>query len=794
MKRVLWAKSKPANATRNPPTVAEHCRGVRTAAAAIWSCVEIDLANAMRIDAAELRGIEPLYLIAALLHDVGKVNSAFQMMVQNFQRTWKRQPLRHEILSALIASHPRFWREWLMSALGERDFWVVVWAVAGHHLEIRERLPDESNDPIYRTGDTPSQVTIFLDDDQVDQLLTEIDDVLRTSGRSAVLPVGKAESFGTLEDEVEGLESLARDFIRDARQSWKRLDGDARFRRDIAVLKALLIAADIAGSALPAEAEEIGPWIGQALRTRLNANDLQEVISASLGGKNARQFQKDVGNSPASATVVTAGCGNGKTTAAYMWARRHAVGRKLFFTYPTTGTASAGFKDYLSVQRHLERALIHGRAWVDLQSIPGSPEDTPVEMAQRLESLQAWGQHVIACTVDTVVGLVQNQRRSLFSFPAILAGAIVFDEVHSYDRKLFGSLLRFLAMLPGIPVLLMSATIPPARLAALKRALGSRMSVNNSGAPEPICGDHRLETINRYRIEWRDSTEECWRHVSDALGSDKKILWVCNTVADAVDIYREGHRRFGANQKIVYHSRFCYRHRVQRQDKVVAEFAYREDAGHQHERMLQRGALVVSTQVCEMSLDLSADLLVTALCPLPALVQRLGRLNRYASGDDPWPCLIFPFEIGRKPYERDEQIEQMRDCERVIRDLHGKPCSQQMLADRINNAEDQEDWSEDLYSAWLDGGWQSESLPLRDSDNSVTIIREEDRPEIERELGPENRHNWSPKTLVPWTIPMLFPKKGFMFSRRIGGYPLAQTGSVTYSDLEGAEWATQKKA
>ena len=43
----------------------------------------------------------------------------------------------------------------------------------------------------------------------------------------------------------------------------------------------------------------------------------------------------------------------------------------------------------------------------------------------------------------------------------------------------------------------------------------------------------------------------------------------------------------------------------------------------------------VCSQVAEMSLDLSADLLVTDLAPAPALIQRLGRLNRRAEDGDP---------------------------------------------------------------------------------------------------------------------------------------------------------------
>src|SRR5207245_498689 len=166
------------------------------------------------------------------------------------------------------------------------------------------------------------------------------------------------------------------------------------------------------------------------------------------------------------ATIVIAGCGNGKTTAAYLWAQQHAKGRKLWFTYPTTGTASAGYQGYLHDHPDLKADLIHMRAHVDLQAIRGNDKGDEDDEWLRLESLRAWGCQAVACTVDTVLGLLQNQRRPLFSFPGIAAGAFVFDEIHSYDRRLFGALLQFLQAFPGVPVRLMSTSIQPIRMAA----------------------------------------------------------------------------------------------------------------------------------------------------------------------------------------------------------------------------------------------------------------------------------------------------------------------------------------
>jgi CRISPR-associated endonuclease/helicase Cas3 len=220
----------------------------------------------------------------------------------------------------------------------------------------------------------------------------------------------------------------------------------------------------------------------------------------------------------------------------------------------------------------------------------GSPEDDLFEAASRLDVLKTWGQQVIACTVDTVLGLMQNQRRGLFSTPAIVCSAFVFDEIHNYDQRLFGELLTFLRMFPGAPVLLMSASLPPTRLSALRQILGDRMG-------EVIPGEAELENRLRYRLESRSSPEDCWPDVLQALKQGGKVLWVCNTVSDAVKVFQRGMER--QIPTLIYHSRFRYRDRVARQRQVLAAFAPTAPP-----------CLVVTTQVCEMSLDISADLLV----------------------------------------------------------------------------------------------------------------------------------------------------------------------------------------
>jgi CRISPR-associated endonuclease/helicase Cas3 len=429
------------------------------------------------------------------------------------------------------------------------------------------------------------------------------------------------------------------------------------------------------------------------------------------------------------------------------------------------------------------------RAVVDLEAIRGTPEDRS-DAAARIDSLRAWDRKVVVCTVDTVLGLLQAQRRPVYSFPAFSVGTFVFDEVHSYDHKLFGGLLRFLKEFPGAPALIMSASIPPTRLAQLQKVLGER-------AGEVIKGDPPLEGYKRYRLEFRASCEACRKNVADALQAGKKVLWVCNTVGDAIRTARDS-VEWAPVKPIVYHSRFRYRDRSGdksrrgRQREVMDEFEYHSEGALRGQRKKPGPSLVVATQVCEMSLDISADLLVTAECPLPALVQRLGRLNRYAAADDPWPAIIYPFD--GLPYNEDpkkaslygDYAVSMQATRDTVQKLGGRACSQRDLAERLDEMHDQEE--PDTSSMLFDGGWVTDPMPVRaGGDEGVTVIWGADLPEIAAKFGP-NRQKWPAAKLAPWTIPMDAAPRKVIFDEYAGPYPVASEDMLDYTIEEGGQW------
>ena len=225
---------------------------------------------------------------------------------------------------------------------------------------------------------------------------------------------------------------------------------------------------------------------------------LLSVVRARLGHRHEpRPFQDEVAGRTDRVVFVNAGCGSGKTLAAYLWAARVAQrtgrNRRLFFCYPTTGTATEGYRDYMK-DPSLDAELVHGRAAVDraiLTELSRSSVDGEITLTGELgddesdhpenranpasgsasqdsaDALEQWSTPIVSCTVDTVLGLVQNNRRGIYAWPSIAKSAFVFDEIHSYDSKLFQALLRFLTDVPGVPCLLMTATLDPRRLEEL---------------------------------------------------------------------------------------------------------------------------------------------------------------------------------------------------------------------------------------------------------------------------------------------------------------------------------------
>jgi len=733
---VLLAKSR-VSAQGEAITVADHCVEAAECAAAIVQAAGSRLAAFFGLDDADEERLESLLRIAALVHDLGKAGASFQSQMHGAAR--EAHPFRHEALSVAVCMDSAGLGCWIRRALPDAyGRAAVLVAVMGHHVRASPSAP---------AARTPRDEVVYLDHPSLSSLWQHL--ARLTRAQRVPEPERLTLPRAAWEDLLFEYVMFVRDAVRSAPQGER-----ANLVSLAACCKAVLVAADTVASARISGQDTVALWAKTVLHRALQADELDRIVDARLGGGPPYPFQEKVAASDERVTLVEAGCGNGKTLAAYMWARRRAVGRRLVFCYPTTGTTSAGFQDYLLAQTELERALMHGRASADIEHILDNGAAYEGDSLWIADVLDLWGTKVVACTVDSVLSLLACWRRALAAAPVFAQSAFVFDEVHSYDDQLFGAFLAFLRWTRA-SCLVMTASLSDARRAAIEKAYGRPL--------QPIRGEPTMEDAERYRIA-RVRPEEVAEWVEKSRKSGGKVLYVANTVARALVAFNRFGTRWSPDARL-YHSRFRYEDRVRVQGEVLELFRRRGPA------------FVAATQVCEMSLDISATLLISELAPFPALVQRLGRLNRRARE----PVAVCPALIVEPPDPQPYDKEALSVADRKLASLDGQSSSQRDLARALAGMPDgpYEDRIMPLLSPFDLAGTQPGML--RDGSVSMPVVREEDLP--------CSRKRITRAELVRLTIPMLLPKDHDVGRwPRLRGTIVAPAGSIDYDPVRGARW------
>ncbi|GIW92994.1 MAG: CRISPR-associated helicase/endonuclease Cas3 [Pirellulaceae bacterium] len=750
-----WTANAPAPSSVYLPG---HLQDVYRTMEIVLRCTADDQLRAFGLESAEyLRRFRRILLLAAAVHDLGKANDHFQAMIRRPGQT--TQAIRHEWVTYYMLTRPE-WSTWLKSAFDcEEDYYIALWCVSGHHP-----APEHASPPTSVPGGAGSTMRLFYGHRDfraaVGWFAEELSLPSPPQGDDADISLSGVKSGGML---VE----IGRQMRNDS-GIWRRLS-DAE-KKLTAAAKACLIGADVAGSALPRHSLAVQTkchWLRKVLGYAPEPGDLLELVRERLTNQKLRPFQEEVTRTRQRVVLLRAGCGTGKTIAAYLWAARRCAGRRLYVCYPTTATATEGFRDYLfdSVElrsRHGAR-LFHSRAEVDAALLLHA-EDLYDDEQIRIQSLYSWSTPVVCCTVDTVLGLLQNQRRGLYAWPALAQSAFVFDEVHAYDDRLFGTLLRFLEAMRGVPILLMTASLPDPHCQAIRDVLGKCGEVL-----EEVHGPSDLETLKRY-YRWEGDSPH--RMVREELARGGKVLWVCNTVDRAMEKAAE----LSDCKPLIYHSRFRYEDRVQRHADVIN--AFRREGP----------ALAVCTQVAEMSLDLSATLLVTDLAPVPALIQRLGRLNRNLDSSAVGRPQARPFVVvepnnsdGKfmeSPYDRNQLGDWPAISRQWLATLGNKPVSQRDLAEAWRILPCHQSVAP-VQSAWLDGGPRTTVDSVRDASPGLTVVLHSDADSV-RAGG---------KRVMQVGLPMPPPPTEEWKSwPTIHGFRVAPVHAIAYDPMRGGKW------
>ena len=392
-----------------------------------------------------------------------------------------------------------------------------------------------------------------------------------------------------------------------------------------------------------------------------------------------RQLQNRVDYLPEEAglTIVEGPTGSGKTEVAIAYASRlinSGVADSIIFALPTQATANAMLKRLEdAAPRLFEKAanlvLAHGKARfnpvfekIKLAAGNNDIQTDEHERAAQVQCVNWLGEsrkriflgQIGVCTVDQVLLSVLPVRHNFVRQFGIQKSVLIIDEVHAYDAYMYGLLTTVLSKQhdAGGSAILLSATLPQnQKLQLIKSYSGSAQShaqdpqqayplisfIDSQGHAQFLSlgeaeqpPEHEV-TVEQVIAPDMLPDEHLIDRIVAAAGQGALVGIVCNIVADAQRLHHQvaGYCK-GRELDIpvdLFHARFRFKDRQTHELRALEEYGKLADR--------TRGRILVATQVIEQSLDLDFDWMITQICPVDLLFQRLGRLHRHPRGNRP---------------------------------------------------------------------------------------------------------------------------------------------------------------
>ncbi|MEX0680985.1 MAG: CRISPR-associated helicase Cas3', partial [Balneolales bacterium] len=376
--------------------------------------------------------------------------------------------------------------------------------------------------------------------------------------------------------------------------------------------------------------------------------------------------------SEGSLTILESDTGSGKTEAAlsrFLKLYQEGLVDGMYFAVPTR---SAATQLYDRVEKAVEKAFgehknrppvvqaVSGYLKVDAVEGTALPHFKVLWYDDRKDELRerSWAaEHpkrylagaVVVGTIDQVLLATLQVKHAHMRTAALLRHFLVVDEVHSSDVYMTRLLERVLDLhlSAGGHALLMSATlgtssryrfamkkkepVPEAEKAEMvaypllthtnqMREKTFEITGKSSGFQKNI----RAETKNI--AGYPDKIAEL---ALEKAGSGARVLIIRNKVSDCIETQKAIEEIAGTDSGILFksdgipaphHSQFAAEDRKQLDLEIESYFG--KSAGRD-------SVIAVATQTVEQSLDIDADFMISDLCPMDVLLQRIGRLHRH---------------------------------------------------------------------------------------------------------------------------------------------------------------------
>lgn len=375
---------------------------------------------------------------------------------------------------------------------------------------------------------------------------------------------------------------------------------------------------------------------------------INEVFTQALAGRPPYPHQLETAKKllEGKSVVLRAPCGSGKTESCYvslLLGRNSSLPNRLIYSLPTRALVD-------DVSDRIKKGMSKIGLPPIVSSQHGANSEDPFFKSE-----------IVVATIDQTIGAYCCTPLSLpVHLGNIPAGATVssflcFDEAHVYDHLLgLQSMLVLVERTADLelPFLVMSATLPDSFIEWFKE---NEKIADNIAIVEGRDKDVPKRRDRCVTLKWKGKI----LRDKDVLGcaeSWRRIMVVCNTVGRAQKLYesvKEVLKNRGFNVFLL-HSRFLDgdREKIEKNMKTCL-------------RDQKKKTCLITTQVCEVGLDISCDLLLTEVAPPDSLIQRIGRCAREGGEGEVW---VFEVEY-HAPY-KNEDMEKSKNY--VSKKLDGK--------------------------------------------------------------------------------------------------------------------------
>lgn len=323
--------------------------------------------------------------------------------------------------------------------------------------------------------------------------------------------------------------------------------------------------------------------------------------------------------------LVRAPTGAGKTDACLLWASKQIANKRadrLIIAMPTRFTSNAL---EISVSESLsDTGLYHSSAlFTKFQNKIDDGQMKLGEAKKNHEFARLLETPVTVCTIDHLLMSLtltrEDQQMICFN---LSNSCVVIDEADFYDEFVQANINVLLEILHywDVPVMIMSASLPESVVENYKKT-----GYNVDG----ILEDKNDFCRTRFVIEEIRNYSEV-SDIEDLLMlcvSKKTAIIYANTVDKAIAIYQWFEQyNYTTTHKvrpILYHSRYTEPDKKEKEQDLIdalGKKAWQEERAE---------GIAILTQIGEMSINISADIMVSEICPIDRLTQRAGRICRF---------------------------------------------------------------------------------------------------------------------------------------------------------------------